>query len=192
LYRAKILHRPQQNPAKALNAGAMGRNPTVHGGFYPQWSRNGRDVFALFCPNWSTDMFKTRTILALIAAAPLALGGATLAYADQTISDTRISNHGNPSQTGPAPYYTQQDPQPYYNQQDVVDDSKGISAHEAHPTNPGNTSNYNPPPLMVGPQPGYYMTPGAPNYMPPGDAGPNIQIISNEPYFQDDVPPYRR
>lgn len=137
-----------------------------------------------------------RKILAFLAAAPLALGVAGIAHADEAISDTRISNHGAPTETFPSPIYSSQPTM------SGDEDTGRVSAHEAHPQNPGNTSHYRAPPIVVTqPAPIYvqpgtpvYVTPGAPSYVytPPGSAGPQVQIISNEPYFQDDVPPYRR
>lgn len=132
-------------------------------------------------------MTKNRKILALLAAIPLTIGAATLAHADEAVSDTRISNHGVPPTTAPMPIYSGP-----VNGSFGAGDTGRVSAHETNPTNPGNTSNYNPPPMYVSPGTPYPVYPGTPSYAPPGSAGPEIQIISNEPYFQDDVPPYRR
>lgn len=128
-------------------------------------------------------------IRALLVAAPLAFGFAAFAQAEESISDTRTSNHRVPAQTFPGPIYGSQGSRTAMPSDGVPSDSGRISAHEANPTNPGNTSNYAPPPLYMNSQPNQPM---APYYTPPGSAGPQIEIISNEPYFQDDVPPYRR
>ncbi|MGE4014252.1 MAG: hypothetical protein AB7G15_19180 [Alphaproteobacteria bacterium] len=134
-------------------------------------------------------MTKIPKILAILVAAPFALGFATFAQAEESISDTRTSNHGVPVQTFPGPIYSSRDSDSGMPSSGVPSDNGRISAHEANPTNPGNTSNYAPPPLYMYPNSNQPM---APYYTPPGSAGPQIEIISNEPYFQDDVPPYRR